>query len=308
VATNSAHSWIDQRRFAALRDKLDFLVVQDLYATTETARMADLVLPAAGWGEKEGIFINSERRLGLTRKVCRAPGQALSDFAIFKLVAEAWGCAEKFRAWSSPEATFQILKKLTRGRPCDFSGIENYAAIEGAGGIQWPYTERDSHLVKEEESRGRPPQRLFVDGTFFTPDGRARFVFEEPRPLPEQPDAVFPFLLLTGRGSSAQWHTGSRTNKSDVLRKLAPRVLYVEINPRDARALRIKAGERVEVRSRRGEATAVARITETVQPGQLFMPMHFPEVNALTFPAFDPYSRQPGYKACAVSVVKLIDT
>ena len=113
IATNTAHSWINQTRAREILGELDFLVVQDMYATTETAQLADLVLPAAGWGEKEGVFINSERRLGLVKKVARAPGQALSDFAIFKLIADAWGCGEMFRAWRSPEAAFQILKELS---------------------------------------------------------------------------------------------------------------------------------------------------------------------------------------------------
>ncbi|HEU5077565.1 MAG TPA: molybdopterin oxidoreductase family protein [Opitutaceae bacterium] len=381
IATNTAHSWINQNRFQEIRKKLDFLVVQDMYVTTETAQLADLILPAAGWGEKEGVFINSERRLGLARKVSRAPGQALSDFAIFKLLAEAWGCGEQFRAWKDPAATFQILKELSRGQPCDFTGIKDYADIEAEGGIQWPWTEREALLRKKAKGRmqngdgtagvldgkdghadvaapldqkeeyrfqngGTPssdsvPQgesgmpnvhpteppsdhsafclhpsslggrlgrrkgrRLFEDGKFYTPDGRARFVFDMPRSMPEQPDGKYPFLLLTGRGSSAQWHTGSRTNKSDVLRKLAPRELYVEINPTDADRLKIKSGERVVVFSRRGAAEAVAQITQTVQPMQVFMPMHFDAVNRLTFPAFDPHSRQPSYKACAVAVRK----
>jgi assimilatory nitrate reductase catalytic subunit len=141
IATNTAHSWVNQGRFARLRDKLDFLVVQDMYATTETAQQADLVLPAAGWGEKEGVFINSERRLGRVRKVVRAPGQALSDFAIFKLVAEAWGCGAMFVQWTSPAATFKILQTLSRNQPCDFSGIRDYDHIEAEGGIQWPFPE-----------------------------------------------------------------------------------------------------------------------------------------------------------------------
>jgi assimilatory nitrate reductase catalytic subunit len=146
---------------------------------------------------------------------------------------------------------------------------------------------------------------LFSDGKFFTPDGRARFLFDAPRPMPEPPDAEYPFLLLTGRGSSAQWHTGSRTNKSDVLRKLAPRELYVEIHHDDAARLGVRANELVRVRSRRGEAEALAFITSTVQPGQVYLPMHFEKVNRLTFPAFDPHSRQPSYKACAVRVERL---
>jgi len=301
IATNTAHSWINQRRFAELRANLDFLVVQDMYATTETARMADLVLPAAGWGEKDGVVINSERRLGLVKKVARAPGEALSDFAIFKLVAEAWGCGEMFRAWKSPEAVFQILKELSRGQPCDFSGIRDYAHIEAEGGIQWPWPEEKAERRKGDVRH----RRLFEDGRFFTADGRARFFFDRPRPLPEQPDADYPLLLLTGRGSSAQWHTGSRTDKSAVLRKLAPRELYVEINPGDAARWRVAAGERVRVSSRRGSCEALAFVTPTVQVGQVFLPMHFPDVNKLTFPAFDPHSRQPGYKAAAVRVERV---
>jgi assimilatory nitrate reductase catalytic subunit len=145
-------------------------------------------------------------------------------------------------------------------------------------------------------------RRLFADGQFFTPDRRARFLFDAPRGMPEPPDPEFPFILLTGRGSSAQWHTGSRTDKSEVLRKLAPRELYVEINTVDARRLGLSNGQRVLVRSRRGQAEAVVTATTIVQPGQLFMPMHFRAVNLLTFPAFDPHSRQPSYKACAVTV------
>jgi assimilatory nitrate reductase catalytic subunit len=300
IATNTAHSWINQGGFSELRKKLDFLVVQDMYATTETARMADLVLPAAGWGEKEGTFINSERRFGLVKKVARAPGQALSDFAIFKLVAEAWGCGETFRAWLTPEAAFQILKTLSRNQPCDFSGIRDYAHIDNAGGIQWPFTERDA--ADNESSQQR---RLFTEGRFFTPDEKARFYFDEPRAMPELPDKQFPFLLMTGRGSSAQWHTGSRTNKSAVLRKLAPRELHVEINPDDASRLGITDGEHVQIRSPRGRDAALALVTAIVRPGQLFMPMHFETVNILTYPAFDPHSRQPSYKACAVTIEKI---
>ena len=121
VCTNTAHSWINQDQARDILGRLDCLVVQDMYATTETARMADIVLPAAGWGEKDGTFINSERRIGRIRKVARAPGQALADFAIFKLVAEYWGCGGMFRAWESPAATFQILKRLSAGQPCDIT-------------------------------------------------------------------------------------------------------------------------------------------------------------------------------------------
>lgn len=298
IATSPAHSWINQSRARALLQKLDFLVVQDMYATTDTAQLAHLVLPAAGWGEKSGIIINSERRLGLVKKVSRAPGQALSDFSIFKLVAEAWGCGELFREWSSPEAAFQLLKKLSRSQPCDFTGIRDYAHIDASHGVQWPLPDAAASPPARE-------RRLFADGRFFHADGRARFLFDPPRPAPEQPDADFPFTLLTGRGSSAQWHTGSRTDKSAVLRKLAPTVLTLELHPDDAERLRIAHGDRVCVRSRRGETEAVAVVSGTVQPRQVFLPMHFEGVNKLTFPAFDPHSRQPSYKSCAVAIAKV---
>ena len=152
--------------------------------------------------------------------------------------------------------------------------------------------------------RGGPQveRRLFEDGRFFHPDGRAKFLFETPRPMPEMPDAEFPLLLLTGRGTSAQWHTQSRTGKSDVLRQLYPRDVYLEINPADAARLGIAANARVHITSRRVQITATAFLTNTVQPGHVFLPMHYPSVNQLTFPAFDPHSRQPSYKACAVAV------
>ncbi len=306
VGTNPAHSWIEQNQFNRLMDKLDFLVVQDMYASSETAAHASLVLPAAGWGEKEGTFINSERRLGDVKKVARAPGQALADFHIFQLLARAWGCDELFSGWSSPEAVFQILKEVSRGQPCDITGIPDYASLDSAGGIQWPFPERERSGERAAEltgsSFGPTERRLFADGRFFHPDGKARFVFEAQRPLPEAPDVEFPFLLLTGRGSAAQWHTGTRTEKSAVLRKLRPGSVYVEINPFDAEGLGIQPGSSVCVSSRRDSVTATAFVTSTIQRGQVFMPMHYAAVNRLTFPAFDPYSGQPAYKACAVSL------
>src|SRR5438034_5076631 len=118
IATNPAHSWINQHMLRDVLSRLEFLVVQDMYHTTETAQMADLVLPAAAWGEKDGTFINSERRIGLIKKVAKAPGQALADFSIFRLIAEYWGCASMFDRWTDPEAAFHFLKELSRGQPC----------------------------------------------------------------------------------------------------------------------------------------------------------------------------------------------
>ena len=294
IATNSAHSWINQVAVREILGKLDFLVVQDMYHNTDTARAAHLVLPAGGWGEKEGTFINSERRIGLVKKIARAPGQALSDFNIIKLAAHYWGCGEMFSAWTSPEAVFQILKRLSRGQPCDFSGIADYQMLDAAGGIQWPLPENAATPAAE--------RRLFEDGRYHHADGRARFIFDNPTKMPEATDTQYPFLLLTGRGTSAQWHTQTRTSKSAVLRRLYPEKIYAEINPLDAARAGIKQGTLVEVVSRRGRLIARAFVTGTVASGQVFIPMHYAEANRLTHASFDPHSRQPSYKACAVSI------
>ncbi|MEX2113010.1 MAG: nitrate reductase [Pirellulales bacterium] len=294
IGTNPAHSWINQGQLRDIFDRLDFLVVQDMYATTETAQLADLVLPAAGWGEKDGTFINSERRIGLVKKVRRAPGKALADFSIFKLIAEYWGCGALLREWESPEAVFLILKRLSAGQPCDFSGIADYEMLERRHGIQWPYP--------IQQDCEEPERRLFEDGYFFHSDGKARIVWSEPKPLPEAPDAQYPFLLLTGRGSAAQWHTQTRTAKSEVLKKLYPAEVYVEVNPRDASELKIRPGDWIAVTSRRGSLQAQAVVVPTIPPREVFVPMHYAVTNLLTDAVFDPHSFQPAYKACAVRI------
>jgi assimilatory nitrate reductase catalytic subunit len=323
IGTNPAHSWINQNTCHDILDRLDFLVVQDMYTTTETARRADLVLPAAGWGEKDGTFINSERRFGLLKKVAKAPGAALADFSIFRLIADSWGCGAMFADWTSPEIVFEKLKKLSRDQPCDITGIRDYRMIGECGGIQWPFSETERGREGEKEREGEqasfsssfPPslspslrlaplqhRRLFEDGRFYHDDGRAKFLFESPREMPEPPSQRYPYLLLTGRGTAAQWHTQTRTAKSSVLRRLGPTHAYVEINPQDARREGILPSQDVIVESQRGRLRAKAFVTPTVQPGQVFMPMHYATVNQLTHAHFDPYSKQPSYKDCAVRV------
>lgn len=294
IATNPAHSWINQTRCREILGKLDFLVVQDMYHSTETAQMADLFLPAAAWGEKDGTFINSERRYGLLKKVARAPGQALSDFSIFRIVADTWGVGDQFAGWSDPEAALQIMGELTRGLPSDISGIEDYRMIDQRGGIQWPYPEG---CEDQREQR-----RLFEDGRFYHADGKAKLIFEAPQAMPEPTSDEFPFVLMTGRGTAAQWHTQTRTAKSDVLRRLYPSEVFVEIHPVDADRLGVRQNQTLTVSSRRGSMSAAAMITPTVGQGRLFIPMHYVEANELTLEHFCPHSRQPSYKDCAVRV------
>lgn len=313
VCTNTAHSWINQDFARDVLGRLDFLVVQDMYTTTETAQMADLVLPAAGWGEKDGTFINSERRIGVVRKVSRAPGQALADYSIFRLIADEWGCSEMFREWTDPQAAFRIIQRLSAGQPCDITGLGSYNMIDAAGGIQWPHASGEQRDERQEpagvgansspiESQTFTQRRLFEDGRFYHADGRARFLFERSRPLPEPTNAQYPFVLLTGRGTASQWHTQTRTSKSAVLRKLYPETIYLEMNTVDAKRASIQPNSQVEVRSRRGVLKATVILTPAVPEGQVFLPMHYVETNRLTDPAFDPYSKQPAYKACAVQV------
>jgi anaerobic selenocysteine-containing dehydrogenase len=301
IATNTAHSWINSKRYNTALKDLDFLVVQDMYHTTETAQLADLILPAAGWGEKDGTFINSERRIGLVKKVSRAPGQALSDFNILKLVSNYWSpeTAKTFANWSDPEATFHLLTKLSKNRPCDISGIKSYQQIDDQNGIQWPYPEGTAHNTRDQSQR-----RLLEDAQYYHPDKKAKFIFAAPAENPELPDAEYPFILLTGRGTSAQCHTQTRTAKSEVLKKLYPEEIYAELNPEDAEQLAIEPNQKITLTSRRASIEARAFPTPTIKKGQIFLPMHYKKTNPLTHPSFDPHSRQPNYKSCSIAISK----
>ena len=298
IATNPAHSWIHQSNAREILDKLDFLVVQDMYTTTETVRHADLVLPAAAWGEKEGTFINSERRYSLLKKVAKAPGEALSDFNIFRAVAHYWGVGEMFSEWTDPEAAFQIMQRLSRGKPSDITGIGGYEHLDECGGIQWPWASADA----EKWAKPYQQRRLFEDGVFHHDDAKAKLIVDEITPLPEPPCDEYPTMLLTGRGTVSQWHTQTRTSKSPVLRKLYPNDPYVEIHPEDARSIGVANGDPVRVSSRRGSLVANAMIVPTVKPKQAFIPMHYEATNQLTLSHFDPHSRQPSYKNSAVRI------
>ena len=190
-----------------------------------------------------------------------------------------------------------MLKEISQEMPNDITGIRDYRMLEECGGIQWPLSQAEAFDYQSAGAETPIPseRRLFEDGHFFTADKKARFIFENPREAPELPDEEYPFVLLTGRGTSSQWHTNTRTAKSDVLRKLYPKECYVEINPQDAKRLQVQRHSLVSISSRRA------------QPGQLFIPMHYSEANQLTFPAFDAYSRQPSYKSCAVKIEAVDD-
>ncbi|HWB97680.1 MAG TPA: nitrate reductase, partial [Bryobacteraceae bacterium] len=296
IATNPVVSYPNVEVLEQAFENLDFLVVQDGFHPTPTSAHADLVLPAAIWGEKEGTYTNSERRVSKVNRATDPPGEARPDFEIFLDLARRLGCdRELFSGWRQPRDAFEEWKRVSAGRLCDYSGM-SYELLEAAGGIQWPFP------AGAECTGG---SRLYADGQFPTEDGKARLFATDWEPFPEEPNAAYPFVLNTGR-TVEHWHTRTKTGAVPILQALAPRA-WLEMNPRDARRLKLKPHDRVDVVSRRGRVRRVElRVTEIIGPGQVFMPFHFAETNSnlVTQSAFDPISREPNYKQCAVRVEK----
>jgi anaerobic selenocysteine-containing dehydrogenase len=298
IGTNPIVSYpnIDVLRHALAN--LDFLVVQDGFHPTPTSELAHLVLPAAIWGEKEGIYTNSERRVSKVNKAVNPPGEAQSDFEIFLQVADKLECREElFPHWQSPADAFEEWRLVSKGRLCDYSGM-TYDSIESSGGIQWPFG-------AGSQENPADTRRLYADGLFATEDGRARLIPTHWSPFPEQPSAEFPFVLNTGR-TVEHWHTRTKTGAISILQQLSPRA-WLEMNPSDAGRLNLKPHDRVDVVSARGRVSRVElRVTQIIAAGQVFLPFHFAETNAnqITQSAFDPFSREPNFKQCAVRVEK----
>lgn len=294
IATNPVVSFPNLDVLKQGLETLDFLVVQDGFHPTPTSELAHLVLPAAIWGEKEGTYTNSERRCSKVNRAIPAPGEARPDFDIFLAIAEKLGCrGELFPGWTKPEHAFEEWKSVSAGRLCDYSGM-NYQILEENGGVQWPFPTGTTEISTT---------RLYTDGQFQTDDGKAKLFCIEWKPFPEQPNREFPFVLNTGR-TVEHWHTRTKTGQVPILERMSPNA-WLEMNTRDAQALKLKPHDRVDVISRRGRVKNLElRITEIVAPGQVFMPFHFVETNAnqVTQSAFDPISREPNYKQCAVRV------
>ncbi len=297
IGTNPVVSFPNRERTERALQQLDLLVVQDAFETPTTA-VADVVLPAATWGEKDGTYTNSERRVSRARAAVSPPGEARPDFDIFLDIADAAGVRDEvFPGWKIPEDAYIEWTAVSAGRPCDHSGI-TYAAIDAAGGVQWPHPTGPS-----AEAPGAVSAQLYADGRFHHPDGRARLACVEPEPFPDRPDDEYPFVLNTGR-TVEHWHTRTKTGRAPVLEALVPEA-WVSMCAADAAALGLESGARARVVSRRGVVDDIAvRVTETVRSGEVFVPMHYDEacVNRLTLDAFDPTSREPNYKQCAVRV------
>jgi anaerobic selenocysteine-containing dehydrogenase len=295
IATNPLVSYPNQDVLRQGLSNLEFLVVQDGYHPTPTTELADLVLPAAIWGEKEGTYTNSERRVSKVNKAVEPVGEARSDFEIFLGLAEKLGCrGELYKGWTTVQDAFNEWRKVSAGRLCDYSGI-SYQLLAEHGAVQWPLAEGETPPVGSS--------RLYADGEFETEDGRAKLICTHWEPFPEQPGGEYPFVLNTGR-TVEHWHTRTKTKEVPILERLSPRA-WLEMNPRDARKLGLRSHDSVDIVSRRGRVREVElRLTEITAPGQVFMPFHFFEtnVNEVTQSAFDPISREPNYKQCAVRI------
>lgn len=295
IATNPMTSMPNTSRIQKTMEKLEFLAVQDVYADVETTRYAHVYLPAAMWGEKEGTFTNTERRVNRARKAVEPPGLAKADLWIFTQMAKRFERAKEMRFPENPVEVFEEIREVSRGRLCDYSGM-TYEAIEARRGMQWP--------CNEDRPSGIP--RLYAHGLFQHPDGKAKLI-----PLPfvddnERPDDQYPFWLNTGRVVE-QWHTRTKTGKIGNLNKFSP-IPSMEINPSAAARLGIRPMEYARVVSRRSCAVVMVQLTERVAPDAVFIPMHYYDcVNRLSLGLLDPYSRQPAFKQAAVRIEKIDD-
>ena len=283
IGENPAISDPDSNRVRAALENLDFLVVQDIFLS-DTAKYADVVLPAAGFAEKDGTFTNTERRVQRIRKAIEPPGDARADWEILRGLAGK--CGYKGMSYSSPAEIMDEIARLTPiygGMNCD--RLEPF-------GRQWPCPSRDHpgtpYLHKDSFARGKG---MFMPAIYIPPD--------------ELPDEEYTYLLSTGR-VYWHWHTGTMTRRTSTLDREVPEA-YVEVNPLDAEMMGIIEGETVTVSSRRGAIEISVEITERVKEGSVFIPFHFKEAaaNVLTNPALDPIAKIPEYKVCAVKIEKM---
>ncbi|MFM9369674.1 molybdopterin oxidoreductase family protein [Streptomyces sp. Da 82-17] len=306
---------------------LDFLAVADV-VLSETAELADVVLPVTQWAEETGTTTNLEGRVLLRRRAITPPEGVRTDLFVLHELAARLGVEKGFP--TDPEEVFDELRRASAGGPADYSGI-TYERLAAEDGVFWPCPATEltepSEPLELPDVRGKLPvsadagtarpgavgpdtahpdtahpgtPRLFLD-RFATEDGRARFVPVAHRAAAEEPDAEYPVLLTTGR-VVAQYQSGAQTRRVAELNAAVPGP-FVELHPQLAARIGVADGEAVRVVSRRGEATAPARVTRTIRPDTVFMPFHWPgegRANSLTNPALDPVSRMPEFKVCAV--------
>ncbi|WP_323959645.1 molybdopterin-dependent oxidoreductase [Arthrobacter sp. JZ12] len=335
--TNPAVSLPELRRIRSiLTQKRLFLVVQDIFLS-ETAQLADVVLPAATWGEKTGTFTNVDRTVHLSEKAVDPPGEARPDLDIFLDYARRLDLRDKdgqpLIKWHDPESAFEAWKECTRGRPCDYTGI-TYEKLRGGSGIQWPCNEENpqgSERIYEDGKFWSAPEycesygRDLVTGAPLEPDeykalnpeGKAIIKAAGYLPPHEVPSEKFPLQLITGR-TLYHFHTRTKTGRAPQLQDAAPEV-WVEMSDGDARSHGIREGDLARITTPRGSVEAKVRISG-IRPGVLFLPFHYGywdtdaghkpvkagrAANELTITDWDAASKQPIFKTAAASIRKI---
>lgn len=294
VCTNPRHSWINNETFREAMEKLEVLIVQDIYDDTETSSLCDIYLPAVPGIKKEGTVINLERRLSAVRPCLEKDIDELTDYEIFYGVAKALKLQDIIERWKTPKDAFNFMRACSEGMPCDITGIE-YEDLEESHGIQWPLRAGEK-LVEDE-------RRLYEDGKYFTPSKKAKFLFEKVAETPLKVSEEYPYIFNTGRGTVGQWHTQSRTREIPFVIDAVSKEAYIYINPDLAKEKGIQENDTVVVRSSNGQsAEFIAMLSSDVRREELYAPIHYIECNKLTSSVYDAYSKEPSYKAAVVNI------
>ena len=294
VCTNPRHSWVNNDTFREAMEKLELLIVQDIYGDTDTSKQCHIYLPAVPGTKKEGTVINMERRLSALRPSLKKEEEERTDYEIFYGVASALGLKDIEENWKTPKDAFNFMRACTKNMPDDITGIE-YEDLENSHGIQWPF--RKGEVLTDDQ------RRLYEDGNFFTADKKANFVFEEIRENPIQLTKEYPYVLNSGRGTVGQWHTQTRTREIPIVADAAPKMAYVFMHPSLAKEKGIAENDIVEISSSNGQsADFEVHFHDGVRENELFAPMHYIECNLLTPSVYDAYSKEPSYKVAAVNI------
>ena len=299
LCTNPRHSWTNNETFAEAAKKLELFVVQDIYDTIESAENATVYFPVVPGIKKAGTYINLERRMSAMRPVLPRGENEISDYECILGVAKALGMGSAIERWETPEQCFDMLRELSRGKPCDFTGVK-WDDLTDSHGRQWPYPEgREDEFADEE-------RRLYADGVFFTKDGRANFLFQEPLENPYQQSEEFPLIFNTGRGTVGQWHTQSRTKEVKFVEDVSISKAYLFMNTRRAAENDIREMDKIRVYSVNGQnADFYVKVTDNVPYDQLYAPIHYIECNKLTPSCYDQYSKEPNYKGATCRFEKI---
>ncbi len=315
ICTNPVASIPNRKMVIEALQKAELVIAQDAFLDTETNYYADVLLPGALWAEAEGVMINSERNITLMQEAVSPPGDALADWEIIVRVAREMGFTEGFNFSSASEIFEEIKKSYNPTTGYDLRGV-SYNALRKSP-MQWPCADKNwqRNPIRYLNNGINQPLKTLGDGSqprlqFATENGKAIF-YARPHIDPvEMPNAEFPLILNTGRVQH-QWHTLTKTGKIPTLNKLNPGT-FLEINLQDAVELGIKTKDKVEVRSRRGYAILPAIVTDRIQPGSCFAPIHWNDVygenlciNAVTSDQIDPISQQPELKIAAVSLKRI---